>query len=145
MVATNVSGETIGGESNADNMSSISAVEFIVCSVKSVPSSRFEPISAGRRDRWASCEGRSGSSPPGPSITGRKSVLFPKMPAVVSAWRSEAVLAVRRHAKVVFVPCVWAHAGTAATKLCHMASLRSGPKVGNVTVDSRIYHACVGH
>ena len=138
MVATNVSGETIGGESNADNMSSISADEFIICRVKSVPSSRFVPMRVGKLPCGTICDQRAGTIPPGPSMTGSKETFMKLIFVVTMACSSASVLAARRHAKVSFVPAKDAHAGTAATYCCQLPSLRSGPKIFTKAADSKI-------
>lgn len=44
--------------------------ELTPCGVANVPSSRFDPMSVGRRPCGVSCDGLSGSRPPGPSMTG---------------------------------------------------------------------------
>lgn len=74
-----------------------------------------------------SLEGKSGITPPGPSITGENPISSWISPmASTVALKSSAVEAARRQVKVSLVLIADAHSGTPATKDCQ-ADSRAGP------------------
>lgn len=88
-----------------------------------------------------STEGRSGISPPWPSITGTQGNSFVVCAsAAEKPASSSVVLAARRQAKLEPEEAVEAQEGTPATKFSQSGSLRSGVKSAEVAwePDSRI-------
>lgn len=104
-----------------------------------LPSSKFVPVIVGKPDFDGTLDGTSGRKPPGPSITGENEVVLPRIPAEKSACRSVAELTPWRQLNVFCVFATDAQSGTFATKFCQSASLCSGPNVGAIALDSRIY------
>jgi len=113
-------------------------VEDTSWGVKGVHSSRLVPIKMGKRASGTMRDRRSGMRPPGPSMTGWKEDTFADV--IDRASRMVCESAERRQSKLSLVFAERAQAGTAATNSSQASSLCSGPKIGPLTTDSRIWN-----